>query len=68
MINQPTNRQALYLTTIITIASTVLPPRQTAAMLTADSDLTVATLPAAYQYFTAPAYSQTNTYYLTALL
>jgi hypothetical protein len=47
-INRPTGRQALYLTTIITIAGTVLPPRQTAAMLAADSDLTVAALPAAY--------------------
>ena len=27
--NQPTNRQALYLTTITTTASTVLPPKQT---------------------------------------
>ena len=28
-INQPTDRQALYLTTITTAASTVLPPKQT---------------------------------------
>ena len=47
MINRPTGRQALCLTTIITVAGTILPPRQTAAMLTADSDLTVATLPTA---------------------
>ena len=40
---------SLYLTTIITIASTVLPPGQTAAMLAADSDLTVTALPAAYR-------------------
>ena len=56
-INRPTGRQALYLTTIITVAGTVLPPGQTAAMLAADSDLTVAALPAAYRYFTAPACS-----------
>ena len=43
--------------TIITVAGTVLLPGQTAAMLAADSDLTVTTLPAVYQYFTAPAYS-----------
>ena len=48
MINRPTSRQALYLTTIITIAGTVLPLGQTAAMLVADSDLTVAALPIAY--------------------
>ena len=48
IINRLTGRQALYLTTIITIAGTVLPPRQTAAMLVADSNLTVAALPAAY--------------------
>ena len=53
-INQPTDRQALHLTTIITTAGTILLPRQTAAMLTADSDLTVAALPVAYRYFTAP--------------
>jgi hypothetical protein len=47
-INRPTGRQALYLTTIITVAGTVLPPRQTAAILAADSDLTVTALPAAY--------------------
>ena len=52
-----TDRQALYLTTIITAAGIVLPPRQTAAMLAADSDLTVAALPAVYRYFTAPACS-----------
>ena len=39
---------SLYLTTIITVAGTVLPPGQTAAMLAADSDLTVAALPAVY--------------------
>ena len=43
-INRPTDRQALYLTTITTAAGTVLPPGQTAAMLAADSDLTVAAL------------------------
>ena len=67
-INRPTNRQALgltlyltlYLTTIITVASAVLPPGQTAAILAADSNLTVAALPTAYQYFTAPAYSTTT--------
>ena len=42
IINRPTSRQALYLTTIITITGTVLPPGQTAAMLTADSNLTIA--------------------------
>ena len=47
-VNRPTNRRALYLTTIITVAGTVLPPRQTAAMLAANSDLTVAALPAVY--------------------
>ena len=51
--NQPTDRQALYLTTIITVAGTVLPPGQTAAMLAADSNLTVAALPTVYRYFTA---------------
>ena len=56
-INQLTNRQALYLTTIITVAGTVLPLRQTAAILVADSDLTIAALPAAYRYFTTPACS-----------
>ena len=60
MINRPTNRQALCLTTIITVAGTVLLPGQTAAMLTADSDLTVAALPAAYWYFAAPACSTTT--------
>ena len=44
---------SLYLTTIITVAGTVLLPKQTAAMLIADSDLTVAALPAAYWYFAA---------------
>ena len=48
---------SLYLTTIITVAGTVLPPRQTAAMLAADFDLTIAALPTVYQYFAAPAYS-----------
>ena len=38
---------SLYLTTIITVAGTVLLFGQTAAMLAADSDLTVAALPAA---------------------
>ena len=38
-------------------AGTVLLPRQTAAMLAADSDLTVAALPVAYRYFAAPACS-----------
>ena len=56
-INRPTGRQALYLTTIITVAGTVLLPRQTAAILAANSDLTVTALPAAYQYFTASACS-----------
>ena len=56
-INRPTNRQALYLTTITTAASTVLPLRQTAAMLTANFNLTVTALPTAYQYFAASAYS-----------
>ena len=56
-ISRPTGRPALYLTTITTAAGTVLPPRQTAAMLTANSDLTVTALPAAYQYFAAPACS-----------
>ena len=40
-INRPTDKQALCLTTIITVAGTVLPPGQTAAMLAADSDLTI---------------------------
>ena len=48
---------SLYSTTIITIASTVLLPRQTAAIFVANSDLTVATLPVAYRYFATPAYS-----------
>ena len=56
-INRLTDRQALYLTTIITAAGTVLLPRQIAAILTADSDLTITTLPTAYQYFAAPACS-----------
>ena len=34
MINRPTNRQTLYLTTIITAANTVLPPKQTFAAST----------------------------------
>ena len=59
-IYRPTNRQALYLTTTITVAGTVLPPGRTAAMLTANSNLTVAALPAAYQYFAAPACSTTT--------
>ena len=41
------------MTTIITVAGIVLPPEQTAAILTADSDLTVAALPAVYRYFAA---------------
>ena len=56
-ISRPTGRQALYLTTIITVAGTVLLPGQTAAILAADSDLTVTTLPAAYRYFAAPTCS-----------
>ena len=44
---------SLYSTTIITVAGTVLPPGQTAAMLAASSDLTVAALPAVYRYFAA---------------
>ena len=56
-INRPIDRQALCLTTITTAAGTVLPPGQTAAILAADSDLTIAALPAAYQYFAAPACS-----------
>ena len=47
-INRLTGRQALCLTTIITITGTVLPPGQTAAMLAVNSNLTVAALPAAY--------------------
>ena len=39
---------SLYSTTIITVASTVLPPKQTTAILTANSNLTVTALPAAY--------------------
>ena len=39
---------SLYLTTIITVAGTVLLPGQTAAILTADFNLTVAALPTAY--------------------
>ena len=56
-INRPTGRQALYLTTIITIAGTVLLPKQTAAMFIANSNLTVAALPAVYRYFAASACS-----------
>ena len=56
-IYEPTNRQALYSTTITTAAGTVLLPKQTAAMLAADSDLTITTLPVVYQYFAAFAYS-----------
>ena len=48
MINRLTGRQTLYLTTIITVTGTVLPPGQTAAMLVADFNLTVAALPAGY--------------------
>ena len=39
---------SLYSTTIITVAGTVLLPKQTAAMLVADSDLTITALLAAY--------------------
>ena len=39
---------SLYLTTIITVISTVLLFRQTAAMLVANSNLTVTALPAVY--------------------
>ena len=46
IINQPTDRQALCLTTITTAAGTVLPPEQT-----------VAATPAAYRYLAAPACS-----------
>ena len=53
-INRPTDRQALCLTTIITVAGTVLPPGQTAAMLAADSDLTVTALPAATDILLLP--------------
>ena len=48
IINRLTNRQVLCLTTIITAAGTVLLSGQTAAILVADSDLTVAALPVAY--------------------
>ena len=48
-INRPTGRQALCLTTIITVAGTVLPPRQTAAILTTNSNLTITALPVAYR-------------------
>jgi hypothetical protein len=48
MVNQLTDRQALYLTTIITIIGTVLLPRQTAAILVANSNLTITALPTAY--------------------
>ena len=47
-INQLTDRQALYLTTITTAAGIVLLPRQTAAILAADFNLTITTLPTAY--------------------
>ena len=40
---------SLYLTTIITVAGTVLLLRQTAAILAADSDLTITALPAVYR-------------------
>ena len=53
---------SLYLTTIITVAGTVLLPGQTAAILAVNSDLTIATLPAAYWYFTTPACSQSLTF------
>ena len=48
IINWLTGRQALYLTTIITVTGTALPFRQTAAIFIADFNLTVAALPAAY--------------------
>jgi hypothetical protein len=51
------------LTTIITVAGTVLPPGQTAAILTANSNLTIAALPAAHQYFTTPACSTIIDFY-----
>ena len=68
IIHWPTNRQALgltlclalYLTTIITVAGTVLLPGRTAAMLAANSDLIIAALPAAYRHFAAPACSITT--------
>ena len=47
-INRLTDRQALRLTTVTTAVGTVLLPRQTAVMLVADSNLTVAALPTAY--------------------
>ena len=43
---------SLYSTTIITVTGTVLPLGQTAAILAADFNLTVAALPAIYQYST----------------
>ena len=46
-INRPTGRQALYLTTI-TVIGTVLLPGQTAAILVANFNLTIAALPVAY--------------------
>ena len=47
------------MTTITTAAGTVLPPRQTAAILAADSNLTVAALSAVYRYSTTlPAANQ----------
>ena len=52
-INRPIDRQALYLTTIITAAGTILLPRQTTAILATDSNLTITALPAVYQYFAA---------------
>ena len=48
IINQLTNKQNLYLITITTATSTVLLFRQTAAILVADFNLTVATLPITY--------------------
>ena len=57
IINRLTDRQALCLITITTAAGTILLPGQTATILAADSDLTVAALPVVYQYFAAPACS-----------
>ena len=48
IINRLTSRQALYLTTIITVVSTVLLPKQTTAIFAANSNLTVAALPVVY--------------------
>ena len=66
MIYQITNRRALYLTTIVTAASTVLLPKQTSATPTYSiSNLTLAALPIVPQLTsTASACSIiTNNYY-----